>query len=420
MAITAIYLAFAVAFSLLTPAWENNDETSHVQYVEHVVAHWAPPRIAPENGIESHQPPLYYYVEALWQRLLGIEDFTVDPPPANAALLLAPYSSYFFEHDYNSAQHEQAVWVHQLRLASIACGLAAVLAGLATGWLLSGRLPFAAAVAATVALWPKFLVVSGAITNTVLVDALCAVAVPCFLMWHRSRRAGWALATGAVLGAAALTQETALPVAGLVLALLVVLAWGESDWRAPLLAIAGFAVICGWWYVRNAVLYGDPLASQESRAYLTSVPRLTGESIIRDPPSLSPDVVWSSLKVLGHSTWYNGSWSQLQLPHALDFVVWGAALVCIAAALWSRLRYRLLLAACVLGGFIAWLMIIRVTTLSQGRYLLVAIVAWAALLVAGSAQLGRYRVVSFWVWPTIMLGLDVYVLAHWLIPKATL
>jgi hypothetical protein len=411
------YLALAVAFSVLTPAWENNDEVDHVRYVEYVAAHGTPPRIGIQNGIESHQPPLYYYLAAGWQRVLGIDPFTPDRPPVKLEAVFAK-AGWVLSHDYTPKQHDQAVSVHLLRVASIVLGLATVLAAVATGWLLTQRLSFAAALGATVALWPKFLVVTSAVTSSALVITLCACAVPCFLLWHRSRTAGWAAATGLLLGAAAIAQFNSLPVAGLMLILLLVLARTEGDWRSPLVAFGCFAAIAGWWFIRNMVLYGDPLASGESQAYLSHVPGLG--PLVRDPPSLSLSVLDSSFDTLAHSSWYHGGWNQLELPHALDWIVWAAAAISITAAFLSPLRGRLLLATCVLGSLVAWLLLIRVTTQAEGRYLLVAIVAWATLLVAGAARLAGYRPAALWLWPAIMLGLDVYVLATWLIPDAHL
>jgi hypothetical protein len=413
------YLALAIAFTMLTPAWENNDEADHVQYVEYVADRGTPPRISLENGHEAHQPPLYYYLAAGWQRILGIGSFTTDAPSTSPQAFMPNRYAWALYHDYTPRQHDQAVWVHELRIVSIVCGLATVLAALTTGWLLTGWVKFAAALAATVALWPKFLVVTAAVTNTALVDALCACALPCFLLWQRTGRLVWAAATGALLGTAALTQETALPVAGLMLLVMFVVAWRRSDWQAPLLAVGCFLVVAGWWYVRNAALYGDPLASQTAQAYLTKIV-IFGASIVRSPPSLSPHVIHDSLITLSHSVWYDAGFNQLRLPHSFDFVVLAIAAVCIVAAFRSRIPGLLLLVACALGSVIAWLMIIRVTTLAEGRYLLVAIVPWAALLVAGATYAGRNRWMGLWLWPTIMLGLDGYVLAHWLIPHTTL
>jgi hypothetical protein len=415
VAVVLAYLALAVPFTVLTPAWENNDEGDHVGYAEHVAATGDPPRIAYANGIESHQPPLYYYLTAGWQELLGTDPFRVDIP--GRAPGASPTSmTYQLSHGYTSEQHRQAVWVHELRVVSLACGLATVLAAVATGWLLTASLSFTAALGSAVALWPKFLVVSAAVTNSALVIALCAWAIPAFILWERTGCIAFAAATGTLLGAAALTQETALPVAVLVLALLVAMAWRRREWRPPLAAAACFAAVCGWWYVRNHVIYGDPLASGATEAYLRAVPAL-----VRDPVGLSWGVVRSSLPVLFRSTWYDGGWNQLLLPSILNTAVWIVAAVTAIAALASKLRGWLLLATCAIGSVIGWLLIIRYTTQAEGRYLLVAIVAWAAFLVGGSEWVGRlggWRSVSLWLWPAIFLGVDAYVLAHFLIPLA--
>jgi hypothetical protein len=50
---------------------------------------------------------------------------------------------------------------------------------------------------------------------------------------------------------------------------------------------------------------------------------------------------------------------------------------------------------------------------------LAALVAWAALLAAGSERL-LARFGGIWLWPLLFLGLDVYVLARFLIPYAHL
>jgi len=58
--LTVVYLAFTLTFSLLTRAWEANDEPDHVQYAELILLNGRLPEIGPSQGDESHQPPLYY------------------------------------------------------------------------------------------------------------------------------------------------------------------------------------------------------------------------------------------------------------------------------------------------------------------------------------------------------------------------
>ncbi len=50
------------------PATRAHDFGGHVQYVRHVLEHWAVPLSS--SGWEMHQPPLYYFLSALWARML--------------------------------------------------------------------------------------------------------------------------------------------------------------------------------------------------------------------------------------------------------------------------------------------------------------------------------------------------------------
>lgn len=98
-----VHLSFALTFSLLTRAYESDDEQVHAQYVEYIVRHDALPRISTLNLQESHQPPLYYLVTAGWQKLLGIPAFTPDVVPEH-------YKNPFvlgrlmLSHDYDTTQ----------------------------------------------------------------------------------------------------------------------------------------------------------------------------------------------------------------------------------------------------------------------------------------------------------------------------
>ena len=51
------YLSLALTFSLLTRAYEADDESAHTDYVEYIVQHHSLPHISVANGGESHQPP---------------------------------------------------------------------------------------------------------------------------------------------------------------------------------------------------------------------------------------------------------------------------------------------------------------------------------------------------------------------------
>ena len=164
-----------------------------------------------------------------------------------------------------------ALDVHLMRLPGIALGLVTVLTAFGCAWVLTRRLAFSSAVASTVGLWPKFDVVSAAVTNETLNYTLCGLALLALLLWLWADRwpTVWAGATGLFLGLAAITEFTSLPVAGLLLLVIVAVSVLRRRWRDPVLAVALFAVVSGWWFVRNTALYGDPLASAASRAILS-------------------------------------------------------------------------------------------------------------------------------------------------------
>lgn len=407
------YLALSLVFSLRTPAWENNDEAAHVLYVEHLVAHGTLPPIGAANGNESHQAPLYYAVVAVWQRVDGIPAFVPQVPAAAPGTGTGVRHRLFVDDD-TAVHRQQAGEVHRLRLVSVGCGLATVVAAYTTGWLLTGTTATATAIAATVAAWPKFLVVDAAVTNSSLVETLCAWALPCWLVWHRTRSPAWAVAVGGVLGAAVLTQVTALPLAGLLLALTAAVAAARRDLRSPLLAGAAAVAVCGWWFVRNAVRYGDVLATRVTDDYLRAISG--GLGLIRPRPALSPAILAQQLPIVGHSTWWSGSWDQLQLPHAVDAVLWAAAAACAVAALATPPGRHAVVLLASAASVAAWLLIVRQTTHGQGRYLLTGITAWAVVLVAGSARLLPGRRHAVWLWPALLLAVDVFVVATELVP----
>src|ERR1700722_12657326 len=103
-----VYLPLALTFSLMTRAWEAEDESSHTHYIEYIVGHQALPHISAANGLESHQPPLYYLIAAGWQELLHIPAFTPTFVGNSSTGFLA--TRLVYSHDYTPIQHQDAVY----------------------------------------------------------------------------------------------------------------------------------------------------------------------------------------------------------------------------------------------------------------------------------------------------------------------
>jgi 4-amino-4-deoxy-L-arabinose transferase-like glycosyltransferase len=435
-----VYLALALPYSLLTRAWEANDELDHATYIEYIVRHGALPRISALNGHEAHQPPLYYLLAAAWQKLLGIPAFTPSAVPNPDVAAESNAGQRFLEllHRYTPVEHQDAVYLHELRLLSVLLGLATVLLGYGCARLVFARLEAALSVGLLVALLPKLLVVDSVVTNDTLVIALCALALFIFLLSEKARRESqgprrrWLmLALGVTLGLATITKLNSLPLAGLLLSLSAVPALRRR--RLPTdsaVAVAGALAASLWWFVRNKVLYGQFLASRATLAYLKAWL----------PPLIVP-VSWTNTGRFLHfvpsqlfrSVWYDGGWNQFDLPKWMNLVLWiFAALSMISAAVMLRSRrWRgalrpwlsglagCALAGAVLAGIAAVLIIAQTTTQAEGRVAFVGLVGFAILLVLGTApgtaQSSLARAAVF-AWPAALVAVNIYVFSTYLVP----
>ena len=438
--LSGVYLALALPYSLLTRAWEANDELDHATYIEYIVRHGALPRISALNGHESHQPPLYYLLAAAWQKLLGIPAFTPSAVPNPDVAAESNAGQRFLEllHNYTPVQDQDAVYLHELRLLSVLLGLATVLLSYGCARLVFARLGPALCVGLLVALFPKQLVVDSVVTNDTLVITLCALALFIFLLSERARQENdephrrWLmLGLGITLGLAAITKFNSLPLAALLLSLSAVPALRRRRLVADsALAVGGALAACLWWFVRNKVLYGQFLASRATLAYLKAWL----------PPLVVP-VSWTNTGRFLHfvpsqlfrSVWYDGGWNQFDLPKWMNLLLWIlAALSMISAAVVLRSRgWRAALrpslsglalcgiAGAVLAGIAAVLIIAQTTTQAEGRVAFVGLAGFAILLVLGTTcgptQNRLARAVVF-AWPAALVAVNIYIFSNYLVP----
>jgi hypothetical protein len=434
--ICGLYLLLVVPTSLMIPAYEANDESEHVRYVERIVRDGHLPSITLENGHESHQPPLYYILASLWQRVLSIDVF--EPQPVNAAPLAVvpgrPTRALVLSHDYSPEQRRNAIAVHGLRVISILLGLATILLTYAAARLASGRSDLAAAAAAFVALLPKFEVVSATFTNDALAIALSSAVLLIALALLRPvsslGAAGGALGLGAVAGGALITKLNTAPllVAAAVTLILAARPLEEKLLQLGLLGL-GFLLVSGWWFLRNNDLYGEFLAREISRDYLRA-----GLPGLIDPVSIfdADRFLYFLPETLFRSAWYAGGWNQFFGPFALNLLLWmvvGAALFAWARAIlagpreagWTiGRREAVCLSIFALAGLAAVVLVALETTQAEGRVAFVGLSAFAIAAVSGLEQAvggsARARAAALTAFPALLLAYDVYVLARYVIP----
>ncbi|MCX7800283.1 MAG: glycosyltransferase family 39 protein [Fimbriimonadales bacterium] len=257
LVLAALHAILAAGYALLTPyrtagrvLMQGNapaldigapDERQHANYVQRLLEGSGLPVFNPEDpnlyeSYQSHQPPLYYALAAGWSRLVGLAS-AVDPEAG-----------------------------FRLRLLNVLIGSLGVWGLFLAGrWLtMDDRTGLMAA--AIGGLLPMGCALSGAVSNDPLLIALCTFSLA-FQIRATSERAGrydlWWAALFAGLAMLTKTSGVAL-LPGLALA-----AWWSGrrrpekrGWlRALGPALLAVAVVLPWW-IRNSLLYGDPLAAR--------------------------------------------------------------------------------------------------------------------------------------------------------------
>jgi len=269
--IGVIYVGLAVTAALVMP-WDARteavrtppDELAHLIYVHELATTGRLPVFTSGSGnYEAHQPPLYYLTCLPFYFAARAASGAPATPAAFAAGFLA------------------------CRLWSVFIGLGVVLASyVAARELFPERPVLRLGTTALVAWLPSHLINCAAVTNDGLAELWCTLA-----LWQllRAARAGMtgrgAVWLGLLAGLGLLTKSHAL----FLLPLFLVPVWGAHAegragrrWLRPVLALLIALVLAGWWYGRNTVLYGDPLAQ---RAFVTvfGVDRPTPGTFLTQP-----------------------------------------------------------------------------------------------------------------------------------------
>jgi 4-amino-4-deoxy-L-arabinose transferase-like glycosyltransferase len=275
----------------------------------------------------------------------------------------------------------------------------------------------AAAIAAFV---PQFIFVSSVVNNdnlAILCATLATWMMARLLVRHGDR---WTfLGLGLSLGAGLMSKQSLLvlvPLAGLVLIYTAIRDRSFRQFLESLLIVGGaIAVISGWWYYRNLVLYGDLFGLDP---FLANRPEEISATISS----------WSSfcafLDKMHRSFWGLFGWMNIPLPDWIyRLLAFGYVIVALGlgAALLKRRRG-------VERPWAAWLLLFSLPVLFllwvvaygyrfggsgwQGRYLFPALPAVGLVAAAGLASLcGQRRAV-----PLILTALGLFAVAAWALP----
>jgi 4-amino-4-deoxy-L-arabinose transferase-like glycosyltransferase len=421
------YLALALAYSLSSPIYEPTDELRHFRYVRHLVVY----RELPVQSVEgpraqSHHPPLYYVLGALASWWVPVEQDVYYDPPINPH-----WDTFHWEvGDDNENQYlhgaDEVFPFHGVTLAVYVVRWMTVLIGAGVICLtyFIGREIFpdqpalAAGAAALVAFNPQFIYLSGAINNDIAA-ALAGTAVlwACVRLVRRgpSRRAD--ATVGVLYGLALLTKFNLLALLALIELAYLLTVWRTRRirvfLRGNLIVLGLAALIAGWWFVRNQVLYGDPAGLSILNELWEGRP--FSEGLWAIPQGLP--YLWSSL-------WGRFGYGQLPLPGAVYQGLFWFCAAALAGLLVARRRDMSLAVVALLAAnvliFTAWVIyyIAIQPAGAMGRFLFPALPAFALLVVWGLSRFfpGRWDWLAGAVVAVGMAAVAVYALVGVLAP----
>ncbi len=414
-----LFISAALVYQVNLPVLEGNDETHHYNYINWLRTHHTlPDRADPtSSGIvqESGQPPLAYWLTAVWLDLLNMPRQPGDV--WHAADARNPWSPVaerrrptdninLFVHGANEAAfgHPDIVSsVRAARLVSLAFLIIMVIGAYGAAREVFERESWALVAAALCAFVPLVIYTGVYITNDVGGMAFAALAIWATLRLMRCgatpRRL---LLIGILVGLAALSKiSTALIVPGIGLALL-------FDWYDRRIAFQQFIVNGLWiglpavllvapWMLYGLAVYHDPLGFSAYALLKAPGPAAPAPTLL-DVIGALPEMYLSYWAKLGHAqVWLH------PLVYALITVIVGLSLVGYLAGpisrrriLWNTLFARQILVMLVMGfllfiGLLRWLVDLwDVRSTFTGRLMYPAHAA-IAILIAGGLYLLAQR-----------------------------
>lgn len=406
VSLLCVFALLAITTSILVPLFEGPDEDDHFRFAKTLADQRALPvqLFQAGGGAAGHQgwqPPLYYGLAALIIAPIDTGDFDkrLQRNPAAALtgdLACCGRNNYFHLDAENFPYRRTTLAVHLARGVTILFGLLAVYAIYALILtLFPAQYYLALSVTALATLNPSFLYSSALVSNDVPLAALCALSL---LVMAKIALRQWAAnwksfaLLGVMVSLALLTKTTALGLVPIVFLLILFLAYRARSIPNFFLFAFSFSLplvlLTGWWFVRNQILYDDPLAYKLIAA--SALPP-------RDAPLTFAELTQINLPWLWQTFWGGptpGDFPQILLLGLLAAFV----LAAIGVLFYIKGEWRMLGAdrLVMLGLLLLWLAFIFVAQLQfirtasgtdQGRYLFPAISTIALIYVLGWSEI---------------------------------
>lgn len=392
-----IYSALGILYLFATPVLEAPDEIYHVAMINYVANTGGLPiqqvGVATDYKQEGSQPPLYYLITGFMTRWLDRDDYETMRyfnPHANIGRAEWMGNKNRIIHVDTSAQN----MVYVARLFSLLCGAMTIFAVYQSARQFAPKIKQLPLFATGLVMFnPQFLFISTAANNDILVVMFNTISFWLILL---TLREGFDMRRSLILSAC-IALGTISKLSGLVMVIIgavagIYVALQRRDLRGLVLLGVGmagiWAVLAGWWYLRNIQLYGELFGTNMMLRLFGGRYFVAFDEWLQTMLGEFGGVRWSYWAVFG---WFNiTTWEWI---YGVIDLVSLVALVGFGAFLWSIRRDTLLRESTAFAGlmltigtisFISWT---TQTTGSQGR-LLFPFIAPASIFVA----LGLMRV----------------------------
>lgn len=411
IALLCLFALYALATSILVPLFEGPDEDDHFRYAKYLADQRALPvqlfqQGGGEAGHQGWQPPLYYALAASVVAPIDTGDFVerLQRNPAQSFvgdIACCGRNLYFHFAAEDFPYQRTTLAVHLARGVTILFGLACVYAIYALTLTIFPKQNYLAlATTAVATLNPSFIYSSALVSNDIPLVAFSTLALLVMAKILLQTPDGRPqtkdsirfFLMGIFVGLGIMTKTTALGLVPIALILIGYLAYRARSFRTLLLATFYFflpiLLFTAWYFIRNQILYGDPLAYKLIAA--SALPP-------RDAPLTFAELTQINLPWLWQTFWGGptpGDFPQILLTLFL-FAFVAAAIGFAIYVLRSRKELganRLMM----LGLMLAWLAFIFLAQLQfirtasgtdQGRYLFPALAAIALLFVLGWTEI---------------------------------
>ncbi len=264
--IIIIFFSTSIIYNFYNPLWTPPDEERHFRYCEHLMQKRQLPVYTsdPEQHSLSmgYQPPLYYLLGSfLCEKESSplYETLTINDGPGYRIVIPSNKKNVFSFSGKNRS-------AYLIRLLSLVFCTAALYMLYLLGRKIEPAEPFfAVAVTMFVATIPQFQQIAVAVSNQSLMIFLTMALFFCLISYLENPKfLKWKIAVGLLLGLCLLTRTATILYIPIIISALIWVWFRDRQSQIRSAAtIYGIAfLISGWWYLRNLILFKDPLFSK--------------------------------------------------------------------------------------------------------------------------------------------------------------